>query len=349
MLKFNAIILKLLREANGLTQEELCAKHGINQALWSKWERGLALPTEAMIGKIADEIFRYPRDYLLQPMYEIPTGLVYHRKRTALKSSDRAKIEARARLLAFDAVKVCECRGVRSRILCRSGRSAVTAARELRKLWSVGDGAITNLVELLEENGIVVIAFDFRTDLIDGFYLPVKADHECICIALNTNSAFTTDRQRFTLAHELGHAVLHRSEFVELKTAEREANDFASEFLLPEKDVRTDLSVPLTFTNLKNLKIKWRVSMSALAHRALEIGVATDAVYRRTCVFLASCGYRKHEPDMGIDREEPQLVKRLLNELVDQGVDVNELLLLSEKRCKSRYCLPNTEGGRMDQ
>lgn len=337
MKKFNAILLKLLRESNGLTQADVCKGARINQALWSKWERGLAVPTERMVDEIA-KIFRYPREYFLQPILDIPTGLIYHRKRTALHADHRAKIEARARLMAFDAVKLCQECDVASVIINRNGRTAKEAAREMRTLWSVGHGPIQNLIELLESNGIVIIAFDFETDLVDGFFLPIKGERECICIALNTNESFAPDRQRFTLAHELGHAVLHRSEFVaDPKTAEREANAFASEFLLPEDDVKKDLHVKLTFENLRTLKIKWHVSMAAIARRANDLGVVNDREYRTTCYFLASSGYRRHEPDFGLGREAATLLRRMVSVLYERGENPDDLLMLSEPRLARRY------------
>ena len=169
MNKFNSILLKLLREANGLTQDGVCKDKRFNQALWSKWERGLATPTEQMMDRIAD-VFKYPREFLLQPMVDIPTGLVYHRKRTSLRADHRSKIEARARLMAFDAVKLCQACGVVTKIINREGKSAKEAAKEMRRVWEVKNGPILNLVELLEKNGIVIISFDFQTDLIDGFH-----------------------------------------------------------------------------------------------------------------------------------------------------------------------------------
>lgn len=337
MKNFNAILLRLLRESNGFTQDGVCKNHHINQSLWSKWERGLAVPTEQMIERLVS-IFRYPKDFFLQPIVDIPTGLVYHRKRTALHADHRAKIEARARLMAFDAVKLCRECGVYTKIIDRNGRSAKTAARDMRKEWSVGRGPILNLIELLEKNGVVVISFDFETDLIDGFFLPIKGDHECVCIALNANEAFPPDRQRFTLAHELGHAVLHRSEFViDTKTAEREANAFASEFLLPEEDVSNDLRVRLTFDNLRKLKIKWHVSMAAIARRANDLGIANDRDYRTTCYFLASSGYRKHEPDFGQKSETASLLRNLIVSLLERGENPDDILMLSAPRLSKRY------------
>lgn len=336
MLTFNSVLLKLLRESNGLTQEAFCRKFQFNQALLSQWERGIVTPSAEMISKLASALL-YPADFFMSPMLDIPTGLAFHRKRSSLHVGLRTQIEARARLLAFDAIRICQYCNVTSNIPQRNGMSPDVAAKDLRKAWHIGKGPLDNLVATMEEKGIIVLAFDFGTDLLDGFFLPARTQPEYICIALNTNEVFAPDRQRFTLAHELGHALLHRDEFPEMKVAEDEANEFASEFLLPAADVKKDLAVPLTFSNLKRLKMKWGVSMGALTRRARDVEAATAATYRRTCVFLSSCGYRKHEPDFGLEQETPTLVNKLMCNLLEQGVNIDDILLLSPRRLEKRY------------
>jgi len=340
--QFNPVLLRLLRESNGLTQEAFCHKYQFNQALLSQWERGIVTPSVEVVKKLA-VVLRYPVDFLMQPMLDIPTGLVFHRKRSSLHVSQRTMIEARARLLAFDAIRICEACQIVPSLIQRNKMQPEAAARELRKVWHIEKGPIENLISAMEQNGIIVLAFDFGTDLLDGFFIPAKTQPEFICIALNTNSTFSPDRQRFTLAHELGHAILHRHEFPEMKVAEDEANAFASEFLLPSAEIRKELAVPLTFTNLKHLKVKWRVSMSALVRRARDVESTTVTAYRRTCVFLSSCGYRKHEPDFGLKHENPTLIDKLMCRLLERGEDLDDLLLLSPLRLSTRY--PNVFKG----
>ena len=47
------------------------------------------------------------------------------------------------------------------------------------------------------------------------------------------NSDMPGDRHRFNLAHELGHALMHRHSTGE---CESEANRFAAEFLMPKEE-----------------------------------------------------------------------------------------------------------------
>lgn len=129
---------------------------------------------------------------------------------------------------------------------------------------------IENIVKLLENNGIIIIKFDFGTDLLDGFWIPIEAKYSLICIALNPAPAFSADRQRFTLCHELGHSLLHRDEFPG-KEAEQEANKFAGEFLLPQMLVSDDLTPPISFSHLKELKAKWKMMIPITKRKKLIV------------------------------------------------------------------------------
>ena len=228
---FNAELLKLVREQREKTQTELAEALDVKQALVSKFERGIVVPTDEMVKKIADYT-DYPTSFFCQDDSVGLNGLVYHRKRTALSAAKRSAIEAEGKLRAFEAKAVCEKLGRSSDVLTRNGRNPEEMACAIREYWQVPPRTIENLVALLENHGIIILKFDFGTDLLDGFWVPQDADFKLICIALNSNPTFSADRQRFTLCHELGHALLHEDQFPG-KEAEQEANQFAGEFLLP--------------------------------------------------------------------------------------------------------------------
>jgi IrrE N-terminal-like domain len=83
--------------------------------------------------------------------------------------------------------------------------STEEAARAVREMWMLPSGPIANMVELLEANGGIVIPCDFGTELIDA--MSQRIEGLPILFFVNVNSP--TDRLRHTLAHELGHMVLH--------------------------------------------------------------------------------------------------------------------------------------------
>lgn len=93
--------------------------------------------------------------------------------------------------------------------------------------------------ELAEQLKIHVIRFDLHQE-INGYY---KYDRRNQYIMINSN--LNEQEQKVVCAHELGHAVLHprvntpfmrKNTFLSLSKIEREANCFAAELLIPDKD-----------------------------------------------------------------------------------------------------------------
>jgi Zn-dependent peptidase ImmA (M78 family)/DNA-binding XRE family transcriptional regulator len=124
-----------------------------------------------------------------------------------------------------------------------SARRPVVAAQELVKLSGAREPPI-NVKTLAEECGALVLSYPFEDDL-SG--LVVELDGGA-AIGVNDGQAWV--RQRFTIAHELGHYLLgHHERFhIDLGRgdsdgtppgydwiSERAANDFAAELLMPAR------------------------------------------------------------------------------------------------------------------
>ncbi len=186
-----------------------------------------------------------------------------------------------------------------------------------------------------------MLAFDFRTEKLDGFVVPVS--DEIACIAINTNKVFSPDRQRMTLAHELGHFLLHRNDFPDDHT-EDEANRFAAEFLAPAKTVLQDLMPPLSLPRLSMLKKHWKISMASLAYRAHQLHTIGDKPYKNIMIYLSANGFRKNEPYCGIEYEKPTLLLRLMKNFINSVPNALDELHLSLTRFNERYPEISLEG-----
>src|SRR5262249_59367200 len=149
-------------------------------------------------------------------------------------------------------------------------------------------GPVHTLVRWLEAAGCLVFEEDFGTSRVDGMSQWV-GDHPVILL----NGAAPTDRKRLTLAHELGHLVLHSQEVT--PELEREAVDFAAEFLMPMQVIRPQLRT-LKPGRLHDLKREWGVSMQALIERAYEARLLTPADRKRLYSALGVRDWRLHEP-----------------------------------------------------
>ncbi|MHB1787075.1 MAG: ImmA/IrrE family metallo-endopeptidase [Acidimicrobiales bacterium] len=128
----------------------------------------------------------------------------------------------------------------------------------------------------------------------------------------------TGDRQRFTLAHELGHLVLHtRRRFV--PDPEDEANRFAGAFLIPRDRAEEFVSTDVTLRDLAQLKATWGVSIQALIMRCSQLGLIDPA--RKASLFkqLSARGWRKTEP-VKVHLEAPALLTKLIEDRFGEGM-----------------------------
>jgi Zn-dependent peptidase ImmA (M78 family) len=187
------------------------------------------------------------------------------------------------------------------------------AAEEVRSQWGAGTRPIRSMVHLLEANGVRVFSIADVGDDVDAFSF--SKDGEPFVFLSTAKSG---ERGRFDAAHELGHLVLHRHGVPD-REAERQADAFASSFLMPKASV---LAVPRrnpSVSELLDLKLNWSVSVVAMAHRLHALGMITEWHYRTLCIEMAQRGYRKAEPNP-ITRETSQVLDKVFAALRDEGV-----------------------------
>jgi Zn-dependent peptidase ImmA (M78 family) len=125
------------------------------------------------------------------------------------------------------------------------------------------------------------------------------------------------DRDLFTKAHELFHIIAHFGKKVsEDRDVDKEANEFASEFLLPEKDIQQDL-VKLNIAKLADLKRYWRVAMGAIIMKAKSCGAITQNQYEYLWKQMSALGYRMEEP-IRTEEKKATLFQEILITYIDE-------------------------------
>ena len=155
--------------------------------------------------------------------------------------------------------------------------------------------------------GVVFLELD-GMDKFDG--LTMFTQKQIPVIWLNKN--MPNDRKRYSLSHELGHLVMHlRSEDFDKaeETKEQEANEFASEFLMPESQCKLDL-FGLKYKDLGLRKQYWKVSKAALIHRAQELNCIPAQTAQYLYIQLGRSGERKNE-SVNVSIDEPQILKKM--------------------------------------
>jgi Zn-dependent peptidase ImmA (M78 family) len=162
------------------------------------------------------------------------------------------------------------------------------------------------VVGAIERAGGIVFRCPFGTDKIDGVsQWPLDCDAVPPVFFVREDSP--GDRQRFTLAHEIAHVVLHH---LPTENPEEDADRFASEFLMPAREIEDELT-GLSLQKIAALKCYWKVSMAAIIRRAFDLGKLTERQYTYYNAEMAKRGYKKCEPAL-IPAEEPQLFDEVL-------------------------------------
>jgi Zn-dependent peptidase ImmA (M78 family)/DNA-binding XRE family transcriptional regulator len=321
--EINRQMLVLARESRGLTQQELAQAITVKQGYISKIEGGLLNVSDEYLVKIA-EVLEYPKEFFFQPdeVRGVGSACNYHRKRESLTLRNWHKITARLNILRLHISKLL--RGVDTEhendfyYLDSDEYKPEQVARLIRKYWKIPSGPIANLIAEIENAGAVVYLLPFGTDKLDAISQSVPGMPPLFLV----NSEIPGDRCRFTLAHELGHIIMHNNAHNE--NMEAEADRFAAEFLMPAKDIADDLA-SINITKAANLKPYWKVSIASLIRRAKDLKKINADQYVNLFKQLSYYGYRKNEP-VKIPLEQPTVLKDTIQVyLSDYGYDIAAL------------------------
>jgi Zn-dependent peptidase ImmA (M78 family)/transcriptional regulator with XRE-family HTH domain len=309
MNKFNPEMLILAREYRGMSQTALAEALSITQATVSRYESGLLQPTAEHIAKIAAEFDR-PEGFFFLGHKLYNASCMYHRKRKSLTVRDEKRIHAQVNELRINATILLADAEIQSRFafhrLDASKCGPEGAAQTMRRMWQLPTGYIRSVTGCLESAGAVVFRCAFGTPKVDGIsQWPMDAPE--MPPVFFVNEAIPGDRQRWTLAHELGHIVMHH---LPTDDPEAEADRFAAEFLMPAREIGPEL-VGLTIQKAASLKDAWKVSMAAIIRHAHRLKKITERQYRYLNMELSKRGYRKCEP-IPIPPEDPELLREVL-------------------------------------
>lgn len=317
-------MLTLARESRGLTQSQLARLTGIPQSVLSKTENGTVSPlSPERLDKIA-EVLDYPSevfDWTDERFGLGPSGF-YHRKQSGLGQLALNQIEAEIGLLVMQLRRLERSVDVepahRFPVLDADEYSPEEAAELLRVTWLVPDGPVGSVVRTVERAGVVVLRRDLGSPKISG--LSINPPGDLPLIVLNTD--MPADRERFTIMHEIGHLVMHQ---IPRDEGEREADAFASAFLMPARDVSPFLAGGMTIAKAAQLKQHWRCSMASIIRRAHTLGKIDNAKYKSLNVQMSQLKYRKVEPGE-FPHEEPRILGDVLTVFRDDhGYSEQEL------------------------
>ncbi len=322
---FNPDMLTLARESCAMTQGALAGTIGVSQSKIAKFEAGLlSVPPRNMRG-LCDAL-KVPEDFFFQTdrVYGQGSPCMYNRRRQSASVREVRVVHAKINIIRMQIARLMQGMSIESENALHRmdidefDGNAGEIAKLLRISWRLPLGPIKNLVSVIEEAGGIVLRCDFDTTKIDAISQWVPGFAPIFFI----NARTPGDRVRFTLAHEVGHLVMHA---LPNKDQERQADTFASAFLMPGDEIKPEYRKPVKLETLAGMKLRWRVSIQALAVRAKALGVIDERRYRSLFTQISRLGWRKSEP-VDISIEEPTILPEILEaQMRGNGCSVQEL------------------------
>ncbi len=318
---FDPVRLAIARELAGLTKTELAALIDKTPSALSQFESGRARPDPQTLRRISLAV-GLPLAFFNRRAGTAPVPLdaCHFRSLRSATQKDRRRLLAVATLLCELVGRLDEEFELPQDAVSpmantpKDERGIEALADELRHAWGLGLAPIKNMVRLLEAKGVIVSPIVDGCEEVDAFSL-WHAHRPLIFLVLDKHSP---SRSRFDAAHELGHLVMHVDVTPASQEVERQANRFASAFLMPQAQFVRECPTRLNWDQLEKLKLRWGVSLAALVRRGRDLGVYTEATYRRACVQLNqrfnSGGIRRPEPNEP-PPEVPTVIKDALAEL----------------------------------
>jgi len=317
-----------------------------------KYERDEMMPSSAVLIALAREL-EVSEDYLLNPADVELVGVEF-RKKQLTSAKETAEVRACIlseveryleveRILAIEPPKPFS---TTKRPAVQTLDDAEEAAGTLRKVWGLGEDPIPDLCELLEERGIKVCAFPMPAN-VSGVQAEVRAANEMHLPVIVVNASHPGERQRFTLAHELGHMFLQMGSALD---PERACDRFAGAFLIPAKMLTREVGPhrkDISIRELFQFKARFGASAQAIAYRCKDLGIFGPGLFSQVFKVFNAKRWRVHEPNE-MPGERPQRFERLCIRALSEGViseaKASELLSTTVRELVERLDKPPEDG-----
>ena len=306
--------VRQIRELMGWTQLEASEKLGVSQPIMAKVEGDRIRPPDQFIEKLSLISGFSPAYFSREPESDFPAGSLLFRAHAVMTMKESAEMYRYAQV-TFGLLRTMLSKrkfkpfplnlpvGVSD-----DPREAASVTRS--ELGLSPDKPIPHLTNALEKAGVLVLALPRPFEHRDAFSLWAGFDRSRSVIVLAGGKV--GDRLRMNMAHELGHLVMHKPIVNPVREMEKQAFQFAGEFLMPEKQMRLEIIPPVNLDTFASLKPRWGVAIAALIVRAHELGIINQRKYTSLFQQLSARGWRMREPRMfDVPVEKPRAVRQI--------------------------------------
>ncbi len=305
--------IKLARINAGLSQQKLGQKMGLSKMAISKYETGAITPKSGVLIALGRALDVKPEFFFRSTKIRISAPV--YRCRKKLGKKEEAKILGEVADWLERYITVEQLTGdetplnlpPREHCTIRTLDDIEEIASRVREEWNLGLDPIENVMDVLEQHGIKIGQID-ASEKFDA--LTLWYNQKCPIIVVN--KTFPGDRQRYNLAHELGHLLVKIEFDID---PEKVAHRFAAAFLVPREMALLELGVrrkALDYRELFVLKHKYGMSMGAWIHRAADLKIISEPTVQRHWKQMSIHGWRKVEPGISYPSESPTHMELLL-------------------------------------
>ena len=320
--------MTLARHLAGLRKSDLAGLVDKSPTAVAAWESGAKRPVAATVAELALSLAVDPGFFAVRPDDVAALSTTPHFR--SLRSTSQL---VREQAYAYGQVAVDVAASLERHVEFpdadvpslavpsddRDGDGPERAAALVRAEWGIEVGPAGHLIRLLENHGVLVIFSPSQAASIDAYSFDSR--HRPVVVANPIKRDYY--RQRFDMAHELGHLVMHSDAEPGGRIVEQQAHRFAAELLMPAEQIRDLLPATMggnVWRTLARLKEQWGVSIQALLYRARWLGRLGDVSYRNAMATISARGWRRNEPGLISAIEQPSLLSRAVELLGDHGI-----------------------------
>lgn len=314
--------LQVARHVIAKTRPDMAESLEVSAVTYANYERG----HQNLIGRLEELAGACctSTNFLTRgPLKLIPASGLSYRRKMSLKSAQARHIQGMAsmacefRAIIEEYVQLPAPRLPYAPVQSESDIEHVVA--EIRSQLGMSDAPLRSAIALAESFGVLVFwvegdsAFDGVSFWSEG----------CPYILLNKNQ-HDGYRARFTVLHELCHLICHKAPEAaerhedERKRLDKEADLFASAFLLPASSFAKRFPRFGTLIDILDDRRYWMASCAAMVRRAWQLRLIDEDKYRKLNVGISAKGWRRGEPNSPLP-EKSRIHQFFLDEAGEAG------------------------------
>ena len=281
--------IRMAREMRGMSLEALskAMNPSVTKQAISKYEKGLAAPGSAVVLALSNAL-NVAVDYFFRQQMVTISKIAFNNK-SMLGASAAKAINEVVRDHVERYLEAVQSAGVQIPSLSNGWpksvadeQAIVAMVKELRQSWNIGECALGNVIEILEQHGIIVLEIADQGDF-QGLSGWVDDTYPIIVL----NRSLNYESKRFTALHELGHILIAAEH--DDKQMEKLCNIFADELLISEARLREMLGAKvkdLFINELENVRDSYGISIDVLLSKMQRMGVVSKSAYKS---YLQQC------------------------------------------------------------